>query len=543
MEQVSPRRHPFSSFGSFSRLFSTYTQESEPLATFFAGDFRNPRQRGQIARQVADIFPHRAELTTVLREQNSRFSAGQATLDNIDRLEQPDAVAVVTGQQLGFFGGPLYTLLKTITTIQLAGRIEQDTGRPVIPVFWLEGEDHDFEEVASTRVFSGQSISEISYGTDIESDRGRPVGRIILDERIEGAIRNLETVLPPTDFRSEIIEMLESSYQKGVSFMDGFARLMCRLFAGHGLVFISGDDARLKSLAAPLFKKEILDYSRSQELLRETSQKLDEKYHVQVVSTPPNLFMITDMHRRALSVNNDRYELKGSDISFTSEELLARLESSPESFSPNVVLRPLYQDTILPTAAYVGGPGEISYFAQFRSLYEWAGIPMPIIYPRASVSLVESKIAKVLDSFSASIPAFETPLEDLFHEMVLDAMEVDPGDLFDRAASHLDAAIDEVQPVIAKIDPSLNSSAGSTQASLMKEWGRLRDRVVKAEKRRHEQMKSQLSKAGLNLFPNGSPQERVISPLYFLNKYGPGLVTELLDTVDLDTSMHQQIRL
>ncbi len=543
MENKSASRHAFSDFSSFSRLFSSYTQDFESLATYFAGDFRDPRQRGQIARQVAEHFSGRKELVAILHEQNTRFGTGDATRTNIDRLGSDDAVAIVTGQQLGLFGGPLYTILKTITTIQLARRLEKDTGRSVVPVFWLEGEDHDFEEVSTAWVFSGQRVGSVAYTDGDHRDSKNPVGRILFDDRIQATINQLTDLLPPTDFRPELLRLLESCYRPGTSFLDSFARLMCTLFSDQGLVFISGDDPRFKQKASGLFRKEILEFKKPEALLNETSRKLKEGFHAQVASTPPNLFLLTDEGRFAVVATRSGFELKGTGQSYSSDELIALLDAEPERFSPNVVLRPLYQDTLLPTAAYVGGPGEISYFAQFRQIYEWAGIPMPIIYPRASVTLVEKKIAKVLTQIEAPLPSFSKPVDALFHELVVEGMKFDPDALFDGASRHIGLAIDEVLPTVEEIDRSLKKSAESTRALLLKEWGRLKDRVIKAEKRRSEQMKGQLEKVAINVFPNGTLQERVISPLYFLNKYGPGLISTLLDNIDLDTSRHQEIHL
>jgi len=288
-------RHPFSQYRSFSRLFATYTGEFGPLSSFFAGDYRDPRQRGQIAVQVADHYTARTELEAILTDQNNAFGAGDATRDNISRLAQQDAVAVVTGQQLGLFLGPLYTIYKTITAVQLAKRLERDTGRPAVPVFWLEGEDHDLDEVSSTAVYGGNGIERIAYAATGMNGTVPPVpvGRIAFDASISEVVSCLETLLPPTEFRDAILGRVRESYTPGATFMQAFTRLMGSIFGNQGLVFVSGDDRRLKHLAAPLFRKEIREYTKSESLLKRTSSKLADAYHVQVQSEPTNLFLMT----------------------------------------------------------------------------------------------------------------------------------------------------------------------------------------------------------------------------------------------------------
>ncbi len=536
-------RLPFSDFKSYSRLYSTYAGQFDPLASFFAGDFRDPRQRGQIALQVADQFEERKELVEILSEQNEQFGAGEETHLNIQRLGDPTAVAVVTGQQLGLFTGPLYTILKTVTAIQLARRIESDVGRPVVPVFWMEGEDHDIDEVAHTSILKGNELLRINLdGTPANKhDHPSPVGRILFTDSITAATDRLEEALPRSDFRDGLMAAVREAYRPGSTFLEAFTSLMGWLFEGEGLVFISGDDPRLKRFAAPLFRKELKEHARTAELLAETSRKLEDSFHSQVRPEPVNLFMITDQGRRSLQANDGGFALKGTDVRYSLDDLLAQVDENPGAFSPNVVFRPLYQDTVLPTAAYVAGPGEIAYFAQFRQVYEWAGIPMPIIYPRASVTLVEPKIERVLQHFVNSITAFEKQLDQLFREMVIDMMDIDPEELFDRANTHLHQAVDTVKPAIEDIDPSLEKATEAARVSLLKEWAKLKERVIKAEKRRHEMMRGKLARARANLFPADELQERVISPLYFINKYGVGLVKRLTEEIELDTTSHQTV--
>ena len=542
---MPPPRLPYSEFKSFSRLFKAYAGEFDTLAVYFPGDFRDPRQRGQVARQVADQFKHRDKLVAALIKQADLYDADEATRKNIEKLREPDAVAVVTGQQLGLFGGPLYTLLKTITAIQLTIRLGKDKGRPVVPVFWLEGEDHDLAEVASAYVLNRNEVESVTYSGATQSQKTVPqaVGRVMFDSSITERIDEFAALLTPSEFHDELMDLVRSAYREGETFLSAFARLLSQLFKGTGIVFVNGDDPELKELAKPLFRKELKEYEKSARLLSGASRKLEENYHVQVQSRPTSIFLHTHEGRHAVRPDESNDGFTCGSKSYTLDELLLLLDSAPELFSPNVVLRPIMQDLILPTAAYIAGPSEIAYFAQYRSLYEWAGVPMPIVYPRASITVLEPKIQRALNKLESSISDFEGSLDQMFRSNAVESMDIDADAIFSRASQHIHDAVNTVSPAIESVDQSLVKVAEATRTTLLKDWDKLRNRVIKAEKRRHDETHEQMRRVKTNLFPRGNMQERTISPLYFANKYGLDFVTRLLHEIQLDTTEHQVILL
>ncbi|MEQ9104605.1 MAG: bacillithiol biosynthesis cysteine-adding enzyme BshC [Rhodothermales bacterium] len=531
------RRIPFSSFQSFSRLFSDYVHEPDKLESFFNGDFRLAADRAARAEAAASAHPDRKPLTHLLRKQAREWGILDASEPLILKLENPESVAVVTGQQLGLFGGPLYTLYKTLTTIQLASRMELETGRPVVPVFWLEGEDHDFEEIAWCGLFEGDTPKTITCPDD-ETQNGRAIGRRTLPEGIVGTLDELEGLLQPTEFRDDVMRLLREAYVPGRTFLSAFVQVMQAMTGTGRILFVSPDDPDLKRLGEQVFEHEINDWRGSHERLETVSSSLSTSWHAQVTSSPTNLFLHREDGRVAVDAGDQGLELRdGTPI--TEADLLDLLSRDPGSFSPNVVLRPLLQDAVLPTAAYVAGPGEVAYFAQFKPLYTWAHIPMPIIFPRASVSLVERRIEKVLDRYSLDVPDLEDQLDRLFRRVVLDNMDVDLDEVFSSAGKHLHEAVNAIKPVIEQMDPSLVKSAEAMRAQFMKEWSGLKNRLVKAERSRQDIVRDQLERAILSLVPDGTLQERFVSPVYFMNKYGPGFTQRLLDELELDTETHQ----
>lgn len=546
--RTSVRRTPYADLGAFPDLFVDYCTKFDTVSDFYGGDWRDPDARREAATRAADRPVDRDELADVLLEQNERWGLDDETRRQIEALRDPETVAVVTGQQAGLLTGPLYTIYKTITTLQLATALAENTGRTVVPVFWVEGEDHDFEEIATAHLFDRNEVADVEYQAPDRASRDvfGPVGRLSLsDDALERVLESLEELLPSSDFKSSVMECVRTAYRPGTTLEDAFARLVKLLFQGEGLVCINPDDSRLKALVRPLFRRELEDPTMSSECVASAGRELQRRgYHEQVTARPTNLFWLGDDERRAIDIGDDGiFSLRGTDRTRTRSELLDRLDRDPERFSPNVVLRPLMQDRILPTAGYVGGPGEVSYFAQYGGVYEWADMEMPLIHPRASVSLVEGKVQKVLDKYDLSVADFAADVDTLFQEVVVETMEVDVEEVFQHAMRYVHEAMNSVKPEAEAVDRSLVSSVEATRSSLRNEMERLKTKVVRAEKRQHDEIRAQLEKAHVNLRPDGSLQERAINILYYANKYSLNLLDDLQEELGVDTSSHQVVEL
>ena len=535
-------RLPFSSFSSFSRLFRDYTESPSDLAEFFSGDYRDPDTLAASCEKAASSHAERDTLVRVMRAQAEALGVSDVSAHLIEKLGNPASAAVVTGQQLGLLGGPLYTAFKALSTIQLAQDLEQKTGRPVVPVFWLEGEDHDFEEIASAGMMQGDDPVRVTYTPDSDAQAGTAVGRMTVTSGIQSVLDELDSLLPPTDFKAELLEFIADAYAPGTPMIKAFVTVMERILGPGRIAYLSPDDRDLKASVKGLFRKELEDFKTSSDSLKASSEALEARWHAQVQTDPTNLFIHGDGRRTAIDAVENGFQTRDGEA-MTTEEALARLESDPGSFSPNVVMRPLMQDWVLPTAVYVAGPGEVAYFAQFKALYEWAGLHMPVIYPRASVTLLERRIGRVLEKSEQTIPAFEKQVDKLFREMVLDNMDTDIEEAFKKASSGIHQAINDIKSVIEGVDRSLVKSSEATRAAFMKEWSQLKGKVIKSEKQQHDVLRGQLERASSALFPMGIPQERYLSPVYFLNKYGPDFFAGLTERLDLDTSAHQVLDL
>ncbi len=542
-DTVAPLLVPFDSFGSFSPLYADYCARFERLAPFYARDWRSVEDRRAAAAEAAAHDRDRETLVRVLREQHPLWGEDDSALRSLERLADPASSVVVTGQQVGLFTGPLYTVLKALTTVMLARRMEEETGRPVVPVFWLGSEDHDFAEMAGVGVPEGDGILDLRYTGHALPENGNlgSVGALEFDGAVSEIVDRLDTLLPPSDFHEDLLRAVRDAYAPGVTFRDAFGRLLRHMLRGMGLVFMAADHPDLKRLALPLWIREI---EKGQDLfsgLDSTSRRLEAEYHAQVHLRPTNLFVRHDGSRLPIDLEGERYRVRGTDQAWSRAELVRLMEAETDRFSPNVVLRPLTQDWLLPTAAYVGGPGEVAYFAQYRTAYEWAGLPMPVVYPRASVSLVEKRIRRSMEKLGRDVTSFAGNVEALFSELVVEQLDFDLTARFGEATGHLHGAVNLLKKTLADVDPGLVKTAEATRAALVKEVERLQERVIRSERRRQEELRAQVDKVAGALFPSGGFQERTMTPLWFLNKYGPDFLVRLSERLDIGSGMHQVV--
>lgn len=531
---------PFSDF-PFSKLFKDYVAFEEPLASFFAGDFRNPDAFREAAERTLRVSRDRHTLADVLLEQNTAWGLQDATAQNIAKLRDPESVVVITGQQLGLFMSPMYIPYKTLTTLLLAKEMETTLNRPVVPVFWLAGEDHDFEEVAAFKLPGEAQAHRFTYAAPADT-RG-PVGRIPLSDEISTIIDGIAAALPASPNKAELLQFLREAYQPGRTFRDAFATMISRLFKDTGLVIVSVDDKRLKELCIPLFQQEVRDYTTVTAAMEATSAALETTYHAQVKINPTNLFHMEDANRHPIDATAGTFLLRGNGQTYDEAGLLALVKSHPERISPNVVLRPIVQDVLFPTISYVAGPGEIAYYAQYKEAYAWANLPMPIIFPRASITLIEPAVRKARSHFDLPLSAYREEAPKIFRNHALQQLDIDLDKMFAQTENQIGAALSAMATDLLTWEASLQKTAGSTEQVIKKELDRFKEQVIKAQKRRMGHAERRINTIHNNIFPGGSLQERAISPLHFLNQYGLDFFKSLMSEVSLDTTAHQVINL
>ena len=528
-------------------LFVDYLHDFEKVKQYYAVDFRDRKGWKKLLESVLSKKKDRSTLVRVLTEQNKEHHCGIKTLANIDLLGNDNTVAIVTGQQVGICSGPLYTIYKTVTAIKLAEQLAaQFPDYNFVPVFWVEGEDHDFDEINKFNLINPEGqFEKIEYlwgGKPLEKNPG-PVGDLLIDGFIDKFFDDVQSRLQETEFKAQIFASLRGHYRAGSRLGKAFLGLMNQLFEETGLIFLNPDNKEFKQILKPLFQKEIATITKTSQMVIERSAELEEHYHAQIKAKALNLFMLHKGGRYLIEARENDYSLKGTRQFFSKEELNAMVENTPEMISSNVVLRPICQDTILPTLAYVGGPSEIAYFAQLKPVYEFFGVPMPVVYPRASVTIVEEKVKNILEKFQVDFTEVISNLDPVLIRIAEQVSEVKVEALFESLNRRVKEAVVESRFGIQQIDPTLSGAVESTLARIEGQINVLKEKTQQAQGRRQDVTVKQVQKVALNIFPNSNFQEREFNVVYYMNKYGPDFVKWLMGEIVIDRFQHQLIEL
>lgn len=535
---------PFTSLPGASELFIDYCRNQPDAATYFLGHFADMMAWETHFQFLEQRTVQRDLLADVLHRQNTAFRSGAAAMRNIEAFRADTTFAVVTGQQVGLFTGPLYTVYKAMTAVRLARWLEEQyPAYRFIPVFWLESEDHDLDEANSAGVVNRDNdFVRVSVETDGDPQvkNVRPVGQIVFDQRIEGVVAALLQHLPPTDFTTELRDALAASYVPGATFTLAFAHLFNVLYPDSGLVFIDPSDRDVKQLLAPVFLQELETFPVAGEEVIKRSAELEERYHAQIKPRAVNLFLTHKNGRYAIEPSEEHaFFLRGTRQRHTLEELLELADTAPESFSPNVLLRPVCQDFLFPTAAYVAGPSEVAYFAQLQPVYDHYHVPLPMVFPRASITLVDAKIRKLFDRFQIPYAAmFDSP-DDIYRLIAHGEQADEVMRELDGLRSELDALLARLPDLGARVGPNLADPAQSTMANIDRYFALFTDRLVQARKQRDSVLQRQLEKMQVYLAPEGIPQERQVNVLTYFNRYGRAILGTIADSCEPFPAEHR----
>jgi bacillithiol biosynthesis cysteine-adding enzyme BshC len=526
-----------------SKLFTDFLYNYEKVAQFYTDFGRTVSPLAEHARQIGAQEFDRDRVADALERINRKAGSPELTFKHIEMLRHKGSVAIVTGQQAGLFTGPLYTVHKALTVIKLAACLREQ-GVEAVPVFWIASEDHDYEEVNHTRLIDPEgNVQTVQYEPD-NRPLEVPVGKIELDEGINAALDQFIGQLPPSEFLQQIENDLRESYKAGTPFAEAFAKLMARIFKDYGVVLLDPSDEGLKQVAAPLYAKALEKTTEIANALVERSAALvNAGYHAQVniAQDMVPLFIIDEGRRVALTYRDGRFQVKGSGRSFEKDELAQLALRCPNCFSPNVTLRPVVQDYLLPTAAYIGGPAEIAYFAQLRAVYEVLERQAPCVLPRASFSLVEGRHQKTMEKYGLQLTDFFDGLHSAITKVVETSLDRSTAEAFAETEKIFDEQLTKLEESLHKADPTLADSLKRSREKVLYQIEHLRTRFIHASARREETTFRQVERAYTSLMPNKNFQERELNVFYFLSRYGQSLIDELHDAADVGFSNHRLV--
>lgn len=532
---------PFSQIPHTTRLFTDFLEYSPSIRPFYP---RSPRFADWVHQESARISydsSRRACVAEILERQNKSWGASAKTLSNLELLRK-GAFAAVTGQQVGLFGGPMFAIYKALSAVKLAEEASK-AGIDTVPIFWLATYDHDLAEVNHVSIPTAEGVLQ-TVTTPSHDVAGSPVSSVRLGDEIHSVLEEAIRLLG----EGEAAQWLRDTYRPGETLGTAFARLYTRIFADWGVIVLDASDPELSRVAEPMYREAI---ERAEELstaLLQRGEALERAgYHQQVKVTESSvlLFTLRQGARVPIHRQGEEFVVDGEKLGekLSREDLLAQIASHPEQFSPNVLLRPVVEDYLLPTLAYTGGAAETAYFGQAGAIYEsLLGRVTPIL-PRFSATIVEPKVQRLLEKHKIAITDVFGDPEELRREIAERSLPADLKLAFESAEKSFAASFAALKQSLERLDRTLVDAAETCRSKMQHQLEKLHSQAARAEAQKSELVARHADHLGNSLYPDKGLQERGIGAIYFLARYGKELLEQLYATIHTDCHDHQVLEL
>lgn len=537
------------SLKSGSALADDYINRYARVQDLYGANFRDEEawtRRAEWLDASEETRIDRKALAACLRQYNKKHNDHQEVHKSLDLLEQAGTLAVVGGQQSGLFTGSLLVVYKALTIVLAAREAAERLQRPVVPVFWIAGEDHDWDEVNHTHVMTPElQIAKIKMDA-APGPRG-PVSQIrVTGEQWKRSLDHLANLLPDSVNKPAIMDLLHQTAESSGNLSDAFAKLLGRLFGEWGLILLDSADPELRRLEIPVFERIIRHNDELGDTYQAAAANITGKgYPLQadVTADCANLFYVYEGNRLLLHKHNGTFADRKGIVSFTKEQLELELANHPERFSNNVLTRPLMQESLLPVLCTVLGQGEISYWAITKGAFSELGLQMPILLPRMSFTFISGSVRKYMDHFGLTF-------QDVQHRFA----EARERWLNAQADLHIEPRFEEARAAFEKLYDPLIQELGTIQSGLLPLGEKNKDKILEqiaylerktkqALEKRHEAALRQWDSIAASLFPSGKPQERVYNVFYYINRYGFGWIQDLMDSCTRYAAEHQIIEM
>jgi bacillithiol biosynthesis cysteine-adding enzyme BshC len=514
---------PFRDTNYFSSLICDYLDQKSKLQSFYnrfpkLEDFKNQIEE----KQHSFSNEHRKVLVQALRKQYKGVVPSDLTSQNIESLDKSTTFTVVTGHQLNLFTGPLYFLYKIISTINLTKDLkERHPEYDIVPIYWMATEDHDFEEINYFNLF----------GKKIQWNRkdGGAVG-VFDTEGLDKVFEIFSSEIGSGKNAEYLKSLFKETYLQHDNLAEATRYLANELFGEYGLVIIDGDDSELKRLFIPFVEKELVDQVAYTKVVPKAEKLETQGYKVQVNPREINLFYLADGLRERIIEKEDGYFVNETDINWSKSELIKHLYEMPERFSPNVMMRPLYQEVILPNLCYIGGGGELAYWLELKDYFETADIPFPMLLLRNSVLVQTKKQAEKIEKLNVSDTELFLKQHELINRKVrrISNINID----FDPQRKHLKEQFEAMYKLAEQTDVTFNNAVKAQEIKQLKGLDVLEKRLLKAQRRKLSDHVKRLTTLQNELFPNQSLQERNKNFAEFYLEYGSDLIPTLMKHLD-----------
>jgi bacillithiol biosynthesis cysteine-adding enzyme BshC len=481
--------------------------------------------KNQITEKQNSYSDNKREiLYNTIFSQNQEEQMSPKQLDYLFSLKDKNTFTITTGHQLNLFTGPVFFVYKILQTIKTAEFLTSNfPEHNFVPVFWMATEDHDFDEI--------NHFKTREHYYEIKGSAGGDVGNIKIDDTF--FIQEFEKEFKDHLYGTELIMWIKNAYKKGKTHTQAIRYLVNQLFSDYGLLTIDGNEKELKNQVKDIFRKELLS-NQLFETTKNQRQFLQENYHkVQVNPREINLFYLTETRNRIEKINDD-YFIIDTDLKFSQEEILAELENNPEKFSPNAVLRPAYQETIMPNLAYVGGNAEIMYWIELKDYFESINLPFPILIPRNSMLFLEEKTFRKIENSGLKIEDFFGNFAEVINQKILDNNEIKS--LLEKKEQDLINSFSEIKTKAEQTDKTFVNLVNAEETRQLKSFKRMQKRLLKAEKIKQSEKFDQMQNLFLKVHPGGTWQERVFNFSVFYADFGKQWIADSYQLMDVQKS-------
>lgn len=533
---------PYSRVPGSSKLLADYLDHYERVQRFFPGSPSRPETYARLEQDLRNSHTDRKSLVGILLRQNQSFGAGDLTIQNIQHLGDPETFAVVTGQQAGLFSGPAYTIYKALTAVRLSQSLTA-RGLKTVPVFWLATEDHDLEEVSQAFVFNDEYERIALHDKGDRTALQSPVGHVKLTPAISEQLNSLESALPASDDRKQLLDDLRSAYQPGMTWSHAFGRFLSALFSRWGVILLDPLDEAIHRISLPVYQEALRQANQLRSKLAERSSELIKAgYHAQVHVADKSTLLFVEREGNRLPLHSadtdGRLFSIGESQTASAEELQSEIKERPLNFSANVLLRPVVQDALLPTIAYVAGPSEVAYLGQAEVLYSSFGRPMPAVFPRSGFTLIDRRVERWLEKYQISVDDVWQGKEHLSQRIASASFAEGWSDRFEQTERDLADLLGRLRRDLEVLDPTLVDALNHTEEKIQYQIERLKGKMTRAAISRSEVLARHEQAILRALMPEKELQERMVSGIYFLGRAGYGLLERLLEQIPAESSNH-----
>lgn len=533
-----------------NRFASSYLKQSESIQPLFHYQFEQPSSDWDRMAELKNRFFPRKEIAQHIEKFMRPFPTSESVKKSIEKLKQPNSVVVIGGQQAGIMTGPLYTLHKVISIIKLAEEKERKLNVPVVPVFWIAGEDHDFQEVNHVFIPIDQKVDKWTYPEKVL--RKKMVTDIKLNkETCLSWANNLFENFGETNHSKQLLQFVADQVQKSGTFVEFFANIIMEFFKEYGLLIVDSGNAALRVLEKDILVQQIHHHDSITYSLIEQQKRINENgfpISIETNDHAANLFYYDQRFNERILLefdrNSDRFVGKSGVISFSKEELVAIAENEPEKLSNNVVTRPLTQEWLFPTIAFIAGPGEISYWAELKLVFEHFGIKMPPIVPRLNITFVDRSIETDINELNVELAnVLSKGTKEERRQFLESIKDRETEEMFSVTKDQLLTQYALIKKKITRDNKELLTLLKKNETILLKQIKFMETKLEESTNQKHEIILNKFNRIDLSLRPDGFPQERIWNVFYYLNRYGFFLIKDLMNLDYLFDGRHKIIKM